>query len=432
MKNNIVTVFLYGKEICRIHWQGGYRQGFGKIGSVISFNPEYHQYAFDADPVGLYKKSTFLVQKGMSDICRQNEYEGLPRFLSGSLPDDWGNQVFSQWIESNKLRNHDITAVDKLAFIGKRGMGGFEFVPQMYNPSSDDAVILEELYELAKVIESAREGASYNLENRPGINDLMSVGMSAGGKHPKAIIAIDWTTGDIRSGQLLLPQNYTQYILKFRDSEIWPTAEIEYIYYQMATESGIDMEKSSLLPISDTNHFLTERFDRKNGEKLHSATLRSLCGEVTSYNDIFRVCRALKLPYHDLEQLYRRAVFNYLAGVTDDHDKNFSFTMSENGIWRLSPAYDETFTVNYKNRFIGDRHAMTIEESDRLISRQQLIRLATENDIRNADAIINDTTSILQSFESKAKQVSIDQFHIDLIKEFIDNQTVRISKPVIK
>ena len=271
MKSNIISVCLYGKEICKIQWQGGYRQGFGKIGSLVSFNPEYSSFGFDVDPLGPYSLSTYLVQKGMSDICRQGDYEGLPRFLSASLPDDWGNVVFSHWIESNGLRTHDITPIDKLAFLGKRGMGGFEFIPQSYAPSSDDAIVLEELYALAREIESMREGTSLNIQNNPGINDLMSVGMSAGGKHPKSIIAINWTTGEVRSGQILLPKDFTQYILKFKDSDVWPTAEIEYVYYQMALDSGIDMEKSSLLTIAGTKHFLTERFDRKHGSKQHSA-----------------------------------------------------------------------------------------------------------------------------------------------------------------
>lgn len=422
MKNNVITVFLYGKEICRIQWQGGYRKGFGKVGSLVSFNPEYRTFGFDVDPLGPYSLSTYLVQKGMSDICRQGEYEGLPRFLSGSLPDDWGNQVFSSWVESAGIRSHEITSVDKLAFIGKRGMGGFEFIPQMYTPASDDAVRLEELYALAKEIEASREGTAMNLQNNPGINDLMSVGMSAGGKHPKAIIAIDWSTGEIRSGQILLPESFTQYILKFKDSETWPTAEIEYVYYRMATECGIDMEKSSLLHVSGANHFLTERFDRKHGRKQHSATLRSLCGEITSYDDIFRACRLLRLPYRDMEQLFRRAVFNYLAGVTDDHDKNFSFMMSENGTWKLSPAYDVTFTVNYKNRFIGDRHAMSVEENDRLLTRRQLLRLAMENDIRKPDEIIREISSVLHTYVSKAEEAGIPDFHKDLIWEFIKKQ----------
>ena len=426
MKNNVISVLLYGKEICKIQWQGGYKQGFGKVGTIISFNPDYHTYGFDVDPIGPYRLSTYLVRKGMSDICRQNEYEGLPRFLSSSLPDDWGNLVFSRWIESNNLRSHDITPVDKLAFIGKRGMGGLEFIPQMYNAADYDAVALEELYELAREIESAREGTTLNLQDKPQINDLMSVGMSAGGKHPKAIVAINWDTGEVRSGQILLPEDFTQYILKFKDSEKWPTAEIEYIYYQMAIECGINIENSRLLPISGVNHFLTERFDRKNGTKQHSATLRSLCGEVTSYDEIFRTCRILRLPYQDMEQLFRRAIFNYMTGVTDDHDKNFSFIMSEDGSWRLSPAYDLTFTVNYKNRFIADRHAMSIGENDRLVSIDQFKRLASENDVRNADSIISQIVSAIQSFKHKAGELSVEGYHIDLISEFINTQVGKL------
>ena len=426
MKNNVISVLLYGKEICKIQWQGGYKQGFGKVGTIISFNPDYHTYGFDVDPIGPYRLSTYLVRKGMSDICRQNEYEGLPRFLSSSLPDDWGNLVFSRWIESNNLRSHDITPVDKLAFIGKRGMGGLEFIPQMYNAADDDAVALEELYELAREIESAREGTTLNLQDKPQINDLMSVGMSAGGKHPKAIVAINWDTGEVRSGQILLPEDFTQYILKFKDSEKWPTAEIEYIYYQMAVECGINIENSRLLPISGVNHFLTERFDRKNGTKQHSATLRSLCGEVTSYDDIFRACRILRLPYQDMEQLFRRAIFNYMTGVTDDHDKNFSFIMSEDGSWILSPAYDLTFTVNYKNRFIADRHAMSIGENDRLVSIDQFKKLASENDVRNADSIISQIVSAIQTFKRKAGELSVEGYHINLISEFINTQVGKL------
>ncbi|MDE7090287.1 MAG: type II toxin-antitoxin system HipA family toxin [Bacteroidales bacterium] len=422
MKDNIVSIFLWGKEIGKLRWEGGYRPKFGKVGSLISFNSEYHSFGFDVDPVGFYSLSNYLVQKGMSDICRANEYEGIPRFLSGSLPDDWGNEVFSFWMQKHGIRSHDVTPVDKLAFIGRRGMGAFEFVPQLYHPRSDEAVILEDLYGLAKEIESARGSVSLNLHEKQEINDLMSVGMSAGGKHPKAIVAINWKTGEVKSGQFLLPEDFTQYILKFRDSEKWPTAEIEYAYYLMAKAAFIDMEPCSLLAVGGVNHFLTERFDRKDGRKMHSATLQSLCGMVTSYEDIFKICRRLRLPYHDIEQVFRRAVFNYLSGVCDDHDKNFSFIMNEDGKWRLSPAYDETFTVNFKNRFIGDKHAMTIAECDRNISMDQFVRLADENDVKNAGAIVREIAEVVNAFPDKAREAKIEPDYTELIAQFINTK----------
>lgn len=420
MKDNIVSVCLWGKEVCKLKWEGGYKSGFGKVGSKVSFNPAYHTFGFDVDPLGFYNRSSYLVEKGMSDIFHVDEYEGLPRFLSGSLPDDWGNEVFSYWIEKNGIRRRDVTAVDKLAFIGVRGMGAFEFVPELYKPQSNEAVMLEELYGLAKEIEAAREDFSINIQDRQEINDLMAVGMSAGGKHPKAIVAIDWQTGEVKSGQFLLPENFTHYILKFRDSETWPTAEIEYAFYLMAKEAGIEMEKSSLLNVGGVNHFITERFDRKACGKIHSATLQALYGNVSAYEQIFEVCRKLNLPYYDIEQVFRRAVFNYLAGVSDDHDKNFSFLMNPAGEWRISPAYDVTFTVNYKNRFIGDRHAMTIEECNKDITKKQFLRLAGENDVKDAGMIIERISEVLRSFRDKAKEAGVPDKFADLIADYID------------
>lgn len=427
MKNNVLTVSLYGKEICKIKWLGGYEKGFGKLGSLISFNKEYKDFGFDVDPLGEYALKYYFVQHGLSQKCRaNNDYEGLPRFLSGSLPDDWGNEVLSKWMEANNLNTHDITAVDKLAFIGTRGMGGFEFTPSLYEPVADD-VKLEGLYDLAKEIEASREGVVLNLQDNPNKNDLIAVGVSAGGMHPKAIIAINWDTGDIRSGQISLPEGFIHYILKFKDSDKWPTAEIEFVFYQMATECGIDMEKSQLLPISGDKHFLTERFDRKNGKKLHSATLNSLCGKVDSYEEIFAVCRKMDLPYRDKEQLFRRAVFNYITGVTDDHDKNFSFIMFEDGTWKLSPAYDVTFTVNYKDRFKGDKHVMAIGFENTLKSRDQLLKLAKENDIHNADSIIARIVDIVGSFEQKAKEAAIDESYINIISKHIGDQIKKLN-----
>lgn len=422
MKDNIVSVRLWGHEICLLEWQGGYKRGFGKIGSKVSFNREYRTLGFDVDPIGPYKLSTYLVSEGMTDILRATENEGLPRFLSGSLPDDWGNKVFSSWMESRSIRNADITSVDKLSFIGCRGMGGFEFIPQQYHPESDGPVNPEELYHLAKEIEAAREAAELNLQDRPGIKDLMAVGMSAGGKHPKAIVSINWETGEVRSGQVALPGNFIYYILKFRDSETWPTAEVEYLFHKMAVGCGIEMEECRLLPAGGVNHFLTKRFDRDGGGKIHAVTLHALNGDTAAYEDIFRVCRKLRLPYSDIEQVYRRMVFNYLACVCDDHDRNFSFTMSRQGRWRLSPAYDETFTVNLINPFRSDRHAMTVDGIDRAVSREILLKVADENDVKNAPSIIRQVMDSVMSFEKRANELHIDKPVSEIVCKYISSQ----------
>lgn len=420
MKNNIVSVQLWGKEIARLEWRGGYKRKFGKLGAVVSFHPDYASYGWDLDPIGPYNHSTYWVQQGLSDWCREKEYEGLPRFLSGALPDDWGNAVFSAWIDNKKIRHADITSVDKLAFIGKRGMGALEFFPVLYDGMTpENALMLEELYDLSLQIQKSREGISVDLGANPGLNDLMAVGMSAGGMHPKALIAIDWNSGEVKSGQFLLPETFTQYILKFKDSETWPTAEVELAYHKMAVKCGIQMENCRLLPIRGQNHFLTERFDRKKGRKLHIATLQALNGETDSYEQIMKVCRKMRLPYPDIEQIFRRSVFNYLSGVCDDHDKNFSFILTPDGIWRLAPAYDVTFTVNLQNKFIGDRHVMSLSGENRKITRDDILRFADQGDIRNASSILEEIKEAVGSFEAIASEAGIEKPACDLILSHI-------------
>ena len=428
MKGNIVSVFLWGKEICRLEWRGGYRQKYGKLGAVVSFNPDYASFGWNLDPLGPYSSSVYFVRRGLSDWCRANEYEGLPRFLSGSLPDDWGNSVFSAWIDSKQIKHSDVTSVDKLAFIGKRGMGALEFVPALYDGLSPGTnLVLEDLYELSSHIYATREGLSLDLHASPGIGELMSVGMSAGGMHPKAIVAINWETGEVRSGQFMLPDEFIQYIIKFKESAAWPSSEIEYAYFILASRCGIDMEDCRLLMVDGLNHFLTKRFDRKDGKKLHTATLQALNGPTSSYEELFRVCRKLALPYHDIEQVYRRAVFNYLTGVCDDHDKNVSFVMSQDGRWRLSPAYDVTYTVNHINKFIGDRHVMSVAGHNRGLNMDEIESLAKEGDIRNARKIVSSITEVLHDSEDILRKCGIGNPILETIASYIRGQIQIVS-----
>ena len=422
MKDNVIRVLLWGKEICRLEWVGGYRNRFGKVGAKVSFSQQYHTYGYDLDPLGPFSTANYFVQRGLSDICRAKEHDGLPRFLSGSLPDDWGNKVFAAWKDRHHLKSSDVTSVDKLSFIGSRGMGALEFVPQSYIPEEDLSVELDELYSLARQIASQRGEISVDLGSNPGLNDLMAVGMSAGGKHPKAIIAVDWEHGKVKSGQMLLPDSYIHYILKFREEGQWPAPEVEQTYYEMAVASGIEMMPSRLFNISGVNHFLTERFDRKGGEKTHMATLNALQGETDRYEDVFTACRLLKLPQSDIRQLFTRVVFNYLSGNCDDHDINISFTMDRRGVWRISPAYDMTFTVNFANPLRGRHHAMTVGEDNTDLSASRLMTLAEENDVAGAARIIENVKNVLNNFKDFASKNGVPDFASKLITEHIASQ----------
>jgi len=418
MKGNIVRVVLWGQEVCRLMWKGGYRERFGKIGSEVTFNPDFYENGWDLDPLGKYSIKKYLVRNGLSDYFRASEYSGLPRFLYGSLPDSWGNKVFSAWMQKNRIRASEINVVDKLSFIGKRGMGALEFIPQSYETAEDIAVELEELYSLAEEISHSRETMSVDLSANPGINDLMAVGMSAGGQHPKAIVAIDWDTMEVRSGQFCQPSNFKQYLLKFREDDGILSAEAEYAYYKMALDCGIDMMPSRLLEIRGVNHFLTERFDRDNGEKIHTSTLLSLNGETERYEDLFAVARALRLPKKEMDQLFRRSVFNYIAYVCDDHDRNFSFKMGKNGQWHLAPAYDLTFSVDLINPFIGPRHAMELDGTQVYSGKEQLYRFGRENDISDASRIIDRISEVIGNWKSYAEACGVKEKTAETIESF--------------
>ena len=406
MKENIVSVVLWGRKVCTIRWDGGYQKGFGRIGSVVSFERGFSELGYDISPLR-YSIRSPLVIRGLSIPCHENEYEGLPSFLSDSLPDDWGNEVFNKWMERHNIRAKDISPVDKLTFIGKRGMGAFEFEPAEDVSSGSGAIELESLYELAMEIQRSRENVDFNVGQDPNIEELMQVGTSAGGKHPKAIVAYNRKTGEIKSGQILLPSDFSQCIRKFNDIESWPASEIEYAYYLMARECGIDMTSSELLEVGGRNHFLTERFDRKDGDKNITATAYAIGGRMTDYSELFYTARQMRLPADETSQLYRRMVFNYLAGNSDDHDKNFSFMMGKDSVWHLAPAYDMTFAINLKNRFFGDRHAMAIYGKRNGITMADLLEFARRNDIPEAKGIIEKTLDAVGHFSAFAEKAGV-------------------------
>jgi len=419
MKGNVVSVSLWGKEVCRMVWKGGYKERFGKVGSEVTFNPDFCDNGWDLDPLGYYSISKLFVQKGFSDYFRASEYEGLPRFMCGSLPDSWGNKVFAAWMQKNNIKNSEINSVDKLSFIGKRGMGALEFIPQAYSPLEDSEVELGELYNLAKEISLSREIATVDLSSNPDINDLMSVGMSAGGQHPKAIIAIDWDRKEVRSGQFLQPENFKQYLLKFKEPQAQLSAEVELAYHMMASDCGIEMMPSRLFCVKGINHFLTERFDRVGNQKIHVASLLAINGETERYEDLFKTARLLHLTKTELVQLYRRTVFNYIAMVCDDHDRNFSFLMGPDGKWKLSPAYDITFSVDLTNPLIGVRHAMEIKGSNVYEGRDQLARFAKENDIGLAKEIIDQVEDVVSRWSEYADRCGVEKGTAQMIARFL-------------
>ena len=250
------------------------------------------------------------------------------------------------------------------------------------------------------------------------LQSLIAVGTSAGGRQPKGIIAIDRKTGVIRSGQIDVEPNLDYYILKFGD-KARSTAELEQTYYKMAKSAGINMMESRLLEVDGTNHFLTKRFDRNETGKLHTQTLAAMDPDADSYEKLFAVCRKLHLPEVDCQELYRRMVFNILANNTDDHNKNFSFVMNRQGLWRLSPAYDMTYIFDTGGYLPNKEHCLMIGGKLQNITRNDIIDFARENGISRPDSIIRSVIESLKKFRTIATKNGVSDQWIGMVEATI-------------
>ena len=382
-----LRVILWDEEIGRLMWDERRRMAY------FMYNPEFIKRGLNIAPL------VAPIDRGMTTFWGEDAkiYQKLPAFVADSLPDAWGNQLFDLWRQQNHLSNHDITPLDKLAFIGRRGMGALEYQPEVAHDRVAWKIDVKSLADLAERIYDEREKAHILPEESVTLQSLLTVGTSAGGRQPKAIIAIDKETGEIRSGQIGGLKGYDYYLLKFGDSQ-YSSAELEMTYYEMATKAGIRMMHSELYTVDGNNHFLTRRFDRDGEKKIHIQTLAAICPEADSYEQLMAVCRKLHLPEADCHELFRRMVFNILANNTDDHIKNFSFLMQEDGTWRLSPAYDITYIIDTGGYQPNESHCLYIRAKLRNITRDDVIQFARDNGIRRPDAIIRDVVESLKQF----------------------------------
>lgn len=332
-----IKVKLFGKEIGRLVWESSERR------SYFMYNPQYKGMIPDIAPL----LSPAGSRNEMLPVYGDDRpiYQGLPPFIADSLPDSWGNTLFDKWVKDNKIPRNKITPLYKLMFIGTRGMGALEYEPSAADLAKNRAIDIKSLYGLSLKILEERDSLAVNPGEELTLQSLLAVGTSAGGRQMKAIIAINKETGEIRSGQTDGLEEFEYYILKFGAESI-PIAEIEAAYGKMAASAGIDMEESGLFPVEGMNHFLTKRFDRKNGKKIYVQTLAAINPEARSYEDLIATCRELHVEESEVEQMFARMVFNVMANNTDDHNKNFSFLLKENGSWGIAPAYDVTFIFN--------------------------------------------------------------------------------------
>lgn len=347
-------------------------------------------------------------------------YQKLPAFVADSLPDAWGNQLFDLWRQQSHLSNADITPLDKLSFIGKRGMGALEFLPEVSRGRKSEKIDIKSLASLAERIFTERENARILPEESITMQSLLTVGTSAGGRQPKAIVAINRKSGEIHSGQISGLDDFDYCLIKFGNSQ-YSSAELEMAYYELATRAGINMMPSELYEVDGNNHFMPQRFDRKDGKKIHTQTLAAISPEADSYEQLMTVCRKLHLPEADCSEVFRRMVFNILANNTDDHNKNFSFIMSEDGSWRLSPAYDITYIFDNGGFLPDEDHCMYIRAKLRNITRDDVIQFAKDHGIRRPDAMIREVANSLKQFRIVATKYGVAEQWTGRIETTIAN-----------
>ncbi len=413
MVTHSLKVILWGQEIGRLSWDG--KRGVG----YFEYNREFMQQGLDVFPL----TASITLPTSRRPIMGDKEtklYHKLPPFLADSLPDAWGSQVFECWRIEQGLRNQEITPLDILSFIGKRGMGALEFMPESSGIKKSEALNLKSLTSLAQRVFIEREHVKILPGESLTMQSLIAIGTSAGGRQPKAIVAINNETGEIRSGQIEGLKGFEYSIIKFGDPER-SSAELEMAYYEMAIVAGINMMPCRLMNVEDKRHFVTLRFDRKGDRKLHMQTLAALYPDADSYEKLLMVCRKMQLPECTQEEVFRRMVFNILANNTDDHNKNFSFLMNREGHWCLSPAYDMTYIFNTGGFLPETNHCLFMRGKLSGHTKNDVLALAKENGIRKAESIIQQVSDAVARFRIFAQKYDVQDRWTNAVEKTLNS-----------
>lgn len=416
---DIARVNLYGQPVGSIRWDNNLQVAYFEY--VDSFIGKGLEPSPILMPVRAGRIYSF---PGIS----HETFKGLPGMLADSLPDTYGRALFDRWLALTGRASGN--TVETLCFLGKRCMGALEFEPAMDAPYGSNVDIgLDSLVDVASEALAEKEEFGTNLaeDKKAAIAEIVRLGTSAGGQRAKAIIAYNQQTGEVRSGQVDAPDGFDYYLIKldgvsaevgFRETQNF--GRLEYSFSKLVRECGINMSECSLIEENGRAHFLTKRFDRQNGEKIH---MQTLCGiahydyrlpRAYSYEQAFNIMRALRLPYSQAQEMFRRMVFNVVVRNQDDHTKNISFLMDRNGKWQLSPAYDMGYAYNPKGGWTA-QHQMSVNGKFDDITRLDLVEFAHKNNIKEATEIIDMISETASHWHVIAKECEVPRQMIDAI-----------------
>ena len=426
-------VKIWGEYVGAVRWDSSQKLAY------FQFAPAFLKKGWNLSPIKMPISAGDRIYSFPELRRGRNEtddtFKGLPGLLADALPDKYGNKLINAWLAQQGRSENSMNPVEKLCFIGVRGMGALEFEPaQLKSEKNSFSLEITSLIEIAKKMIDDRKAFSVSLskEEEKAMLAILKIGTSVGGARPKALIAFNPITKEIRSGQGDVSSGFEHWLLKldgvsgvqFGESSGW--GRVEYAYYLMAKECGINISECQLLEENGRSHFMTKRFDRERNIKHH---VQTLCGiqhydfndmDGYSYEQVFQTMRILKLTYPEAEQMFRRMVFNVLATNYDDHTKNFSFLLKKDETWRLAPAYDVCFSFDETNFWVT-KQTLSVNGKREGISKQDFLKIAKENNIKKGLNIIEEMISVISSWPNYSKIAGV---RVDLSKRIEENLNV--------
>jgi serine/threonine-protein kinase HipA len=403
---------------------------WGRSVGAVALDPAIGFYAFEYQPAFLrsgvelapltMRLSAAVSGPFIFPSLADATYRRLPGLLADALPDDFGNALIDAWMAREGVAPSQITSLDRLAYMGKRGLGALEFKPARGPRASTPTSAIE----MSELVESARRAVTGEVDSdahaEAALAQIIQVGSSAGGARAKAVVAWNPSTMEVRAGQFDVPEGFEHWLIKFDgvgpDERLGVSRDygrIEFAYHLMARAAGITMADCRVLEENGRAHFMTKRFDRDGNRKHH---IQTLCGlahmdfrqkATHDVSQLFQVIERLQLGYPEKEEAFRRTVFNVLAANCDDHSKNTSFILREGGGWELAPAYDLTHAFNPSGEWTY-QHLMSVNGKFKGISHADLMVVAERAGIGTAPRVLQQVKDAVSAWPDFAREAKVN------------------------
>ena len=353
------------------------------IGKLAFHDRKIHfEYTADFLNTGIELSPLKLPLKPGIHISEATPFEGLFGVFNDSIPDGWGRLLLDR-------KFHNLTPLDRLSHVGRHGMGALLYEPSESEEIPDEFPNLDQISdECASFLEE---------ENLQWVEDLLIRNGSSAGARPKIVMRF----------------NDEEWLVKFRSStDPRDMGPIEYAYHLMAQQAGLEVAAAKVFASKKgPGYFGVERFDRTTRGRVHVHTIAGLLhvdhrAFSLDYETLIRATLWLTRDAYEAQKQFRRAVFNVLAHNRDDHAKNFAFTMNETGIWKVSPAYDLTFSSGPSGE-----HCTTIMGEGKHPTKSHLMKLASIAGIAEptAKSIIDEVNSAVSKWKYFAQQSDVSK-----------------------